>query len=127
MDLEQLVRQAARGEVDAFVDLTHGVFSTSPSARRSHWVQEAFVAAWSALPSRRLSQAGCAVSCRTMPSACCATGSYVGLSEALRTCREILDGRHDDVPVEVFYFAANIAEIRYSRPVRKVPWQAANA
>lgn len=39
-------------------------------------------------------------------------GSYVGLDEALRTCREILEGRHDDIPVKAFYFAGDIEEIR---------------
>jgi F0F1-type ATP synthase beta subunit len=49
----------------------------------------------------------------------------VSLGDSLNTCREILDGLHDDLPVEAFYFAGNIAEIRHSRPIRKVPWQAA--
>jgi F0F1-type ATP synthase beta subunit len=30
----------------------------------------------------------------------------------LRGCREILDGRHDDLPVEAFYFTGSIDEIR---------------
>jgi len=51
-------------------------------------------------------------------------GSYVGLHESLKTCREILDGQHDDVSAEAFYFAGNIAEIRLSRPLQRVPWQA---
>jgi hypothetical protein len=36
----------------------------------------------------------------------------VGLDEALRTCRDILEGRLDDIPVEAFYFAGGIEEIR---------------
>jgi F-type H+/Na+-transporting ATPase subunit beta len=39
-------------------------------------------------------------------------GTYVGLDEALRTCRDILAGRHDDIPVKAFYFAGSIEEIR---------------
>jgi RNA polymerase sigma factor (sigma-70 family) len=53
-------------------------------------------------------------------------GSYVARHESLNTCREILDGRHDDVSVEAFYFAGNIAEIRLSRPLQRVPWEAAS-
>jgi RNA polymerase sigma factor (sigma-70 family) len=39
-------------------------------------------------------------------------GSHVSRADALRGCREILDGRHDDLPVEAFYFTGNIEEIR---------------
>jgi RNA polymerase sigma factor (sigma-70 family) len=39
-------------------------------------------------------------------------GSYVSRADALRGCREILDGRHDDLPAEAFYFTGSIAEIR---------------
>jgi RNA polymerase sigma factor (sigma-70 family) len=39
-------------------------------------------------------------------------GSYVNRADALRGCREILDGRHDDLPVEAFYFTGSIEEIR---------------
>lgn len=39
-------------------------------------------------------------------------GTSVALPEALRVCREILDGQHDDLPVEAFWFAGGIAEIR---------------
>jgi len=39
-------------------------------------------------------------------------GSYVSRANALRGCREILDGRHDDLPVEAFYFTGSIDEIR---------------
>jgi F0F1-type ATP synthase beta subunit len=38
----------------------------------------------------------------------------VGAAEAVRTCGEILDGRHDDVPVRAFYFTGGIDEIRAS-------------
>jgi RNA polymerase sigma factor (sigma-70 family) len=39
-------------------------------------------------------------------------GSYVSRAEALRGCGEILDGRHDDLPVGAFYFTGSIDEIR---------------
>jgi RNA polymerase sigma factor (sigma-70 family) len=39
-------------------------------------------------------------------------GVTVSATEALRTCREILGGQHDDVPVQAFYFSGGIAEIR---------------
>ena len=39
-------------------------------------------------------------------------GVAVSAAEAVRSCAEILDGRHDDVPVEAFYFSGDIAEIR---------------
>jgi F0F1-type ATP synthase beta subunit len=40
------------------------------------------------------------------------SGTTVGLTEALRTCREILDGAHDSVPTESFYFSGDLAEIK---------------
>jgi RNA polymerase sigma factor (sigma-70 family) len=39
-------------------------------------------------------------------------GSHVSLKESLEGCREILDGVHDDLPVEAFYFNGNMDEIR---------------
>jgi RNA polymerase sigma factor (sigma-70 family) len=39
-------------------------------------------------------------------------GSYVSRVDALRGCREILDGVHDDLPAEAFYFTGSIDEIR---------------
>jgi F-type H+-transporting ATPase subunit beta len=42
-------------------------------------------------------------------------GSYVSRADALRGCREILDGRHDDLPVGAFYFTGSIEEIRDGR------------
>lgn len=39
-------------------------------------------------------------------------GTYVALEEALATCRDILEGRHDDIPERAFYFAGGIEEIR---------------
>lgn len=39
-------------------------------------------------------------------------GTTVSLAEALQTCRDILDGRYDDLPTEAFYFSGGIAEIR---------------
>ena len=40
------------------------------------------------------------------------SGTTVGLAEALRTCREILDGAYDDLPTEAFYFSGDLAEIK---------------
>ena len=40
------------------------------------------------------------------------SGAAVARTEALRACREILDGAHDDVPVEQFYFRGGIDDIR---------------
>jgi hypothetical protein len=34
------------------------------------------------------------------------SGTHVGLDEALRTCRDILKGRLDDIPMEAFYLPA---------------------
>jgi RNA polymerase sigma factor (sigma-70 family) len=42
-------------------------------------------------------------------------GSHVSLKDALQGCREILDGVHDDLPVEAFYFTGSIEEIRAER------------
>ena len=39
-------------------------------------------------------------------------GSHVSLAETLRTCAEILEGIHDDIPAAAFYFAGGIDEIR---------------
>jgi RNA polymerase sigma-70 factor (ECF subfamily) len=40
------------------------------------------------------------------------SGASVSAAEAVRTCAEILDGQHDGVPVEAFYFSGGIAEIK---------------
>jgi RNA polymerase sigma factor (sigma-70 family) len=39
-------------------------------------------------------------------------GRYVSRTEALRGCREILDGLHDDLPADAFYFTGGIEDIR---------------
>lgn len=39
------------------------------------------------------------------------SGATVARTEALRACREILDGAHDDVSVEQFYFRGGIDDI----------------
>jgi RNA polymerase sigma factor (sigma-70 family) len=39
-------------------------------------------------------------------------GSRVNREESVRTCREILDGLHDDLPEEAFYFVGGIDEVR---------------
>jgi RNA polymerase sigma factor (sigma-70 family) len=41
-------------------------------------------------------------------------GCYVSRADALRGCREILDGMHDDLPAEAFYFTGSIDEIRHA-------------
>jgi F-type H+-transporting ATPase subunit beta len=38
-------------------------------------------------------------------------GVTVSLADALHGCREILDGVHDDVPEEAFYFTGAIADV----------------
>jgi F-type H+-transporting ATPase subunit beta len=38
-------------------------------------------------------------------------GTTVSLAEALQTCRDILDGRYDDLPAHAFYFSGDMAEI----------------
>jgi F-type H+-transporting ATPase subunit beta len=40
------------------------------------------------------------------------SGARVARTEALRACRWILDGAHDDVSVEQFYFRRGIDDIR---------------
>jgi RNA polymerase sigma factor (sigma-70 family) len=39
-------------------------------------------------------------------------GSHVSRADALRGCGEILDGLHDDLPADAFYFTGSIEEIR---------------
>jgi len=39
-------------------------------------------------------------------------GTTVRLAEALQTCRDILEGRYDDLPTDAFYFSGDMAEIR---------------
>ena len=39
-------------------------------------------------------------------------GTTVGLAESLQTCRDILDGRYDDLPTDAFYFSGDMAEIQ---------------
>jgi F0F1-type ATP synthase beta subunit len=39
-------------------------------------------------------------------------GSHVSRADAVRGCAEILNGRHDDLPVDAFYFTGSIEEIR---------------
>jgi F0F1-type ATP synthase beta subunit len=39
-------------------------------------------------------------------------GTAVSLAEALQTCRDILDGRYDDLPTDTFYFSGDMTEIR---------------
>ena len=39
-------------------------------------------------------------------------GKYVSIAETIRGFREILDGKHDDVPEQNFYMKGGIDEIR---------------
>jgi RNA polymerase sigma factor (sigma-70 family) len=39
-------------------------------------------------------------------------GTTVKLADSLQTCRDILDGRYDDLPADTFYFSGDMAEIR---------------
>ena len=39
-------------------------------------------------------------------------GTTVSLPEAVQTCRDILDGRYDDLPADAFFFSGDMAEIR---------------
>jgi F0F1-type ATP synthase beta subunit len=39
-------------------------------------------------------------------------GTTVSLAETLQTCRDIPDGRYDDLPTDAFYFSGGISEIR---------------
>jgi F-type H+/Na+-transporting ATPase subunit beta len=38
-------------------------------------------------------------------------GVTVSLAESLRVCREILDGRYDDVREDAFYFTGGLDEV----------------
>ncbi len=46
-------------------------------------------------------------------------GAFVSRAEALRGCREILDGLHDDLPDEALYFAGGIDDIRARAATRE--------
>jgi F0F1-type ATP synthase beta subunit len=39
-------------------------------------------------------------------------GTTVGLADSLQTCRDVLDGRYDDLPADAFYFSGDITEIQ---------------
>ena len=55
-------------------------------------------------------------------------GTHVSRAEALDACRDILDGRHDDLPLDAFEFTGGIADIRTRSaaglPPQQPPWQA---
>ncbi len=40
------------------------------------------------------------------------SGTTVRLAESLQTCRDILDGRYDDLATDAFYFSGDMTEIR---------------
>jgi len=48
-------------------------------------------------------------------------GATVSVAEALQTCRDILDGRYDDVPIEALYFKGGMAEIE-ANPALAMPF-----
>jgi RNA polymerase sigma factor (sigma-70 family) len=48
-------------------------------------------------------------------------GVTVSLADALHGCREILDGVHDDVPDEAFYFTGGIADVLTAARARSQP------
>src|SRR5262249_40328526 len=48
-------------------------------------------------------------------------GTAVPLAKALQTCRDILDGRYDELPTDTFYFSGDMAEIR-SNAGRALPF-----
>jgi RNA polymerase sigma factor (sigma-70 family) len=48
-------------------------------------------------------------------------GVTVSVSDALRGCREILDGVHDDVPERAFYFTGGIADVLAAAAQTPVP------
>src|SRR3989449_389315 len=39
-------------------------------------------------------------------------GKYVPIAETLRSCREVLEGKHDDLPEQAFYMVGGIDEVR---------------
>jgi RNA polymerase sigma factor (sigma-70 family) len=50
-------------------------------------------------------------------------GSHVRLATVLADCADILDGRHDDLPADAFYFGGSMAELRArgSEPLQPQP------
>jgi F0F1-type ATP synthase beta subunit len=56
------------------------------------------------------------------------SGVAVSVAEAVRTCAEILDGRHDDVPIEAFYFSGGMTSktIRNDRSWNYCSYHACN-
>jgi hypothetical protein len=102
MDYEQRVRRASGGDVKAFVDLTrqfqHMAFGAALAVvndfhQAEDIVQEAFVAAWSALPSL----ADLAASSRQAPQHRPASGVDLGASTA-GDCRPMVCRRPLQIP-----------------------------
>ena len=46
-------------------------------------------------------------------------GRYVKLADTIRGFREIVDGKHDDVPEQAFYMVGTIEEVRESAEALK--------
>ena len=38
-------------------------------------------------------------------------GAYVKIEDTVRSCMEIIDGKHDDVPEQAFYMKGGIEEV----------------
>jgi hypothetical protein len=94
MDLEQLVRRAAQGDVKAYVALTqrfqHFAFGSALALvgdfhQAEDVVQEAFVAAWAALPS--------------LAEPAAFAGSSGGSAERPRQVNVLQEGAHFSTPV----------------------------
>jgi hypothetical protein len=106
MDLESAVRAAAAGDLDAFAEIVrrfqHMAFGYALSLVRDRGqaedvVQEAFVAAWYALPS--------------LADPAAFAGWLRHRAAPRPGCREILDGVHDGVPTDAFYFTGGLDDV----------------
>jgi len=40
------------------------------------------------------------------------SGTYVELEDTVRSFKEVLEGKHDDVPEQAFYMVGNIDDVR---------------
>ena len=49
-------------------------------------------------------------------------GKYVPLEDTIRGFKEILDGKHDDLPEQAFYMVGTIEEaVEKAKPARRQP------
>ena len=121
MDHEHLVRLASGGDVEAFVDLTrrfqHFAFGSALALVRDFqlaalWAGDRHGGGDKLMLERVLKLQNYF----TQPFFIAEPytkrpGATVTATEALRTCRDILDGHYDDLPVGAFFFSGGIAEI----------------